>query len=232
MALTTGTALALAAAAGSAGLNYANTTSTANRQDRELAANIRGQAKAQRDTDAKVNAEVDKLATSTSADEKAARMAEYFTTLTQGRKNIESGLSGTEGGAAFSEAAAGARGDVEGYGRDTGRMLAGIDAASLQRMGEGFGYGNLGTEVDIARRRSQGNDFLSQLRLNGIRRNPWMDAGSSLLSGVAGAAGTKGGAAASNYTSNGDLLAGILQGSNSGLYGLGGPPKIKLPGMG
>ncbi len=233
MALTTGTALALAAAAGGAGLNYANTTRTANRQDRELAGTIRKQGENQRKADAKVNEQVDKLEGSRSADEKAKRMAEYFTTLTRGRKNIEAGLDGAAGGAAFQDAAAGARKDVADYAGESAGLMAGIDAAGLQRMGEGFDFGRLGTDLDLVRRQSQGEQFLSDLRLRGIRRNPWMDAGSSLLSGLSGAmaggAGAGAGAAAGGgYTSNGALLAGILQGSGAGLYG--GAPAIKLPG--
>lgn len=224
--------LAGLAAAGSAGLGYVNTRNTARKQDNELAASIRQQGVNQRKADAKVNEQVDKLEGSRSADEKAKRMAEYFTTLTRGRKNIEAGLGGAEGGQAFQAAAEGARGDVGDYAGESAGLMAGIDAAGLQRMGEGFDFGRLGTDIDLVRRQSAGDQFLSDLRLRGIRRNPWMDAGSALLSGLSGSmagGGGAGGLASGGYTSNGALLSGILQGSGAGLYG--GAPTIKLPGM-
>lgn len=221
MAMTTGTALALAAMAASAGLQYSNTRQTAKRTDNEAAAGIRKQSGIQQRADARVNEEVDRLANSTAEDERATRTNEFMTALRNARGNSERGLEGMGLGEAFNVAAAGAKQDLRGQSARTAGQLATIDAAGLQRQGEGVAYGNLATDIGLLGRESGGQQFLTDLRTRAAsRRNPGMDAAAGFLSGVASGIPTGAGAAASGAASG---LASGATGIGAGLYGsLGG----------
>lgn len=186
--LTSGAALAMLLGGGA--LSAYNTNQVASAQDREAARGIRRQAEIQQRADRRVNEEVSSLESSTNADEKAARTADFLRALISARAKTESGLSGREGGEAFQKSAATAREDLQTQGQTSAGLLAGIDAPALQRQGEAFGYGRLGTDINLLGRESSGQDWITQLRTASIRRNPWLDLGSSLLTGTAmGAAG-------------------------------------------
>lgn len=214
MALTTGTALALAAAAAAG--QYYNTQQTAKRQDREAAAGIRTQAGIQRRADARVNEEVERLESSTAEDERATRTNEFMQQLRTARGTTERGLEGVGLGDAFQAAAAGARSDLQRQGETTAGQLATIDAAGLQRQGEGFGFGNLATDLGLISRESGGQQFLTDLRTRAIRRNPLIDAGSAFLGGVAGGLGAGAGAAGSAAASS---IGSGASGIGAGIYG-------------
>ena len=192
MALATSTILGLAAAAGSAGLSMYNTSRTASQQDAEAAKGIRTQAGIQQRADQRVNQEVSNLEASTNADEKAAREADFMQQLRLAASKTNAGLDGSIGGEAFQASAAGARGDLQRQGAETAGLLAGIDAPALQRQGEGFGFGRLGTDISLIGRESSGQDWLTQLRTAAIKRNPWMDVGAALLGGAANGMAGKG----------------------------------------
>src|SRR5690606_13823221 len=81
--------------------------------------------------------------------------------------------------------------DLEDSARDSDSMaervaslMARIDAPTLQRQREGRSFGRLATDLGQIARFSAGDDFLTQLRLRGIRENPWVMAGASVASGV------------------------------------------------
>lgn len=77
-------------------------------------------------------------------------------------------------------------GDVQDYGSEVADTLGRISAPSLQRQGESQGFARLASDLGTISRNAGGDAFLNQLRLNSIRRNPWIDAGAALAGGVAG----------------------------------------------
>lgn len=204
MALATSTAAALwaaAAAAAAAGVSQHNTNRTISRQDREQAAGIQRQSRIQQRADQQVNTEVDALENSTAADERSARMAEYMKTLGAARNKTEGGLENDALGDAFSASAQAAKGDLKTKGETTANLMAGVDAAGLQRQGEAFRFGNLATDIGLIGRESAGQQFLTDLRTRSIRRNPYLDATAAGLQGAAGGlAGAGTGAASSAMT--------------------------------
>lgn len=182
------------AVAGAAAQQY-NTNKTADRQDASVAEGIRRQSGIQKKADAKVNEQVDKLAASRSDDERATRMSDYMKTLTTARKKTDTGLENAALGEAFNAAGADARASLAAQGAERANLMAGIDAAGLQRQGEATDFGRLATDLSLVGRESEGQRFLTDLRTRSIRRNPWIDAGAAALSGAAsGMAGGMGGA--------------------------------------
>lgn len=194
MAIATSTAIALALAAAAAGGSYYNTQQTAHQQDQAAADSIRNQSKIQKQADADVNDTVTKLAGSNSAAATAQRLNDYMTTLRRSRANTEAGLSPVIGSDTFKTDAAKAANDVSGYAAKTAGLMARMDAPGIQRQQEGFDYGKLSTDLGLVGRQSQGQSFLDQLRLQGIRRNAKIDLASGLL--MAGAGAAAGGAGA------------------------------------
>ena len=108
-------------------------------------------------------------------------------TLRTNKGQIEGGLTPNIGGDAFREDAASAAGRVQAGAADSAGLLSRIDAPGLQRQGEAFSYGRLGTDLGLINREAKGQAFMDDLRLKAIRRNPWLDAASSLMGGAAGA---------------------------------------------
>lgn len=192
MAMATSTIVALALAAAAAGTSYYNTQQTAKRQDNALATSLTNQAKKQREADAKVNAEVEKVKASTAEDERRQAFSQYMDTLARGKQKADAGLEGQIGGAAFQSDAAAAKDAVAQYGAKNADLMARIDAPGLQRQGEAFGYGHLGTDLDLIGREAKGQAFLDELRLRAVRRNAGLDALSSFLGGAASGAASGG----------------------------------------
>ena len=197
MAIATATAIALALAAASAGTAYYNTQKTAAAQDRQASDAIRSQSQIQQKGDAAVNAEVEKLKTSRSEDERREGLDAYMQQLTTHKKQLESGLTPNFGSDTFKADSAQAVQETGDYASDTAGMMARMDAPQQQRQGEAFGFGKLATDLSLVGRESQGQDFIDQLRMRAIRRNPGLDALSAFLAGAAGS-GIGSGAGAGN----------------------------------
>lgn len=214
MAIATSTAIGLALAAAAAGTSYVNTRNTERRQDSQLATGIRNQSAKQREADAKVNDEVKQLEASRSADERTSRLDDFMQTLRTNKGQIEGGLTPGIGSEAFRGDAAAAAGKVQAGAANSADLLSRIDAPGMQRQGEAFSYGRLGTDIGLIGREARGQDFLDQLRLRAIRRNPWMDAASSIMGGASSAIASGGG---SGYD------------SRTGGFGVSGVQREKIP---
>lgn len=175
-----------------AGAQAYNTNRTLSRQDAEAAAGIRRQGDIQRRADQRVNAEVDTLAQSTNADERAQRMQDYMKTLAATRQKTEAGLDNEAMGDAFNAAGDKAKGELAAEGQTRANLMAGIDAPGLQRQGEGIRFGNLATDVGLIGRESAGQQFLTDLRVRSQRRNPWLDFAGSAMQGLGQGMATRG----------------------------------------
>ena len=228
MAMTTSTMIGLGLAAAAAGAQQYNTRQTAKRQDQQAAAGIRQQGIRQQAADARVNEAVSELEGSTAEAARAQRLDEYMTGLRRNRGNMQSGLAPSIGSQAFRDDSARAAEDVQNYAERSAGLLSRIDAPAMQRQGEAFGMGNLATDIGLIGRQSAGDQFINDLRLRAIRRNPWIDAGAQ----VAGAyGGTLIGNAGSNQMSSptGAVYTPVQQGGRAvyssarttpGLYGV------------
>lgn len=194
MAIATTTALALAAMAAAAGGEYYNTQNTARRQDQAAADSIRNQSLLQKKADVQVNDTVQKLAGSNASTAQKARLDDYLSTLQRNKATTTAGLTPTIGSNTFKADAANAANDANGYATKTAGLMASMDAPGIQRQAEGFDYGKLGTDLGLIGRQSQGQSFLDQVRMNGIRRNPNIDLGAGLLNAYAGSTVGAGGA--------------------------------------
>lgn len=228
MAMTTSTMIGLGLAAAAAGANQYNTNRTAKRQDEQAAQGIRQQGVRQQAADAKVNDAVSELEGSTAEAARAQRLDEYMAGLRRNRGNMQSGLAPTIGSQAFRDDSARAAQDVEGYGERAAGLLARIDAPAMQRQGEAFGMGNLATDLGLIGRESSGDQFINDLRLRAIRRNPWIDAASS-VAGAAGGAMIGGAGAGQMSSATGPTYTPASQGGRAvyssarttpGLYGV------------
>lgn len=162
-----------------------NTQQTAKKQDRALASQITMQGKKQQQASAKIAEALAAQAQSDSVDEQAQQMDSYLATLRQGQQNA--GLNTGPGGFsdAYRQGTAEAGQQLGEYGAERAGVLSRIDAPRLQRQNEGILFDTLGNELRMIGREASGQNYLDQLRLNSIRRDPWLDA----LSGVASGAG-------------------------------------------
>jgi hypothetical protein len=200
-----GALIAIAAAAAS---EY-NSEQTAKRQDNQAAAGLIEQGRKQKQADAKVNDEVQKLQGSNATDERAAALQNYMTTLQRGKQTAQAGLNTPNiGGSAFQASSAQAANDVQFNAANTAGLMSRIDAPGMQRQGEGFDYGNLATDLSLISREAQGDDYLNQLRIRSIRRNPWIDAAAAGANGYASAYSSKGGATTSTGKAGSQMYGG------------------------
>lgn len=183
----------LVVAAVSAGAQYYNTQQTAHRQDNALAQQIRDQAAQQREADARVTKTVQDTAASNPDAARASALDQYVTQLKRHQAAADGNLAMPVGGSdAFKADAAKAAMGVQDYGTKFADLMSRIDAPALQRQQEAFNFGDLGTDLTNIKRNAAGQDFLDELRLRSIRRNPWVDMASQM--GMAYATyGSKGG---------------------------------------
>lgn len=196
MAVATSTLVGLALAAAAAGTQYYNTERTAKRQDNALAGSLREQGVKQREADAKVAAEVEKMKGSTAEASRQEAQAGYMDTLRKGRSKLEAGLTPNIGGDAFRADSAAAAEGVQQFGADRAGLMARIDAPGMQRQDEAFGYGRLATDLGLIGRESRGQSFIDELRMKAIRRDAGLDALASFMGGAAGGVASGGTAAA------------------------------------
>lgn len=192
------TALALAAAA--AGTQYYNTKQTEKKQDNALADQIRNQSKRQQEADSEVAKQVADLKGSTSADDKAKALDSYMKELVRNRGKIQAGLTPEGiGGTGFGADALAAGRQVDANASSNANLMARMDAPMLQRQGEGFGFGNLATNLGLIGRKAAGDNYLDELRLRNIRRNAGMDLAAGLMGAASGAVGAGAGAQQTDY---------------------------------
>lgn len=184
----------LAIAAVSAGAQYYNTQQTAHKQDNALAEQIRNQAAQQREADARVTKTVQDTAASNPDAARDSVLDQYMQQMRRHQTAATGNLNTPVGASqAFKQDAANAALGVQNYGSQFADLMSRIDAPALQRQQEAFNFGNLSTDLAGIKRNAAGQDFLDELRLRSIRRNPWIDAASQMgmayASGAAGAGG-------------------------------------------
>ena len=199
-----------------------NTQQTAKKQDRALAAQIKQQGKKQQQASAKISEALAAQAQSDAVDEQAQQMDSYLTTLRQGQQNA--GLNTGPGG--FSEeyrrGTAEAGEQIGEYGTGRAGLLSRIDAPRLQRQNEGILFDTLGNELRMIGREASGQNYLDQLRLNSIRRDPWLDALSGVATSYGGSMAGRGGVSSPETTGMPNSLLGLQASTGPGsIYNFG-----------
>jgi hypothetical protein len=200
--------MAMIAMAAAALLTEENNRRTANKADAVTSAGIRKQAKNQEEVNKRLNKTVQDVKDSTAEPARAKAAKSYLDQVQNSMATANAGLAQRGISQQFDEMAGGAANDATAYGQDTANLLARMDAGGLQRQGEANMFGKLGQDLSIMGGNIKGDDFINQMQLRGVRRNPYMDIAASLL----GAYGSGGKSA-----SSGNINAGASYGSpNSG----------------
>ncbi|MGH8173941.1 MAG: hypothetical protein ACREPX_12430 [Rhodanobacteraceae bacterium] len=172
------------------GATVYNQRATAKRQDDQLAKQIRAQTSRQHGADDKTKALIQAEANSTDADEKQGSLSKFTDALRQSQGNALRPLK-VEGNAseAYKKAGSDSALGITGYGNQIADLVSSIDAPGQQRQNDSFTRNRYATDIDQIKRFSAGDDFLANMRLRGIKKNPWIDAGASALGGYASSMG-------------------------------------------
>jgi hypothetical protein len=169
--------------------SYANQRSVAKKQDNVAAAGIRAQAENQRRANAKLNKALDDTAQSNPDGIRQSTQDAYLQQIQRARSQAHAGLQQRGISEQYDAMAGDAQGDAEAYAGNVASLLSRIDAGTLQRQQEGNTRVALGTEFDVEDGNVRGDAFLNGLLMQGVRRNPYLDA----ISGAASAYGKYGG---------------------------------------
>lgn len=178
------------AAVGTAASVY-NTRQTAKKQDQALAAQIESGSKKSKEADDRTRQLVDKLGQSSPDAERNTALSQYVKALSSGGNAATAGLGAEKGAVSsrFAQDAKDAALGVTDYGQTQAGLFSTIDAAKRMRQNEGVDIGRALTDINGISRQARAADFLLGLKTNSIARNPWIDAGSSLLTSYAGTMG-------------------------------------------
>ena len=218
--IATSTAVMLALAAAAAGTQYYNTQKTAQRQDDAMAAQLRQQGKRQQDADAKVNELIAKTAASNPDAEKNDILGKYMQQMQVTGGNATNGLAQVGATSdAYKQSANNAALGIGDYGKHVAGLLSRMDAPAMQRNDERLDAARFESDLNRIKRFSAGDDFLAKLKYDQIRRNPYLDLASGLMSGAAGAMG---GGWGTGSTQGASAAATGIGGSFFGNGGLGG----------
>lgn len=197
-------------AAAAAGAQIYNTNKTAKRQDAALAEGIRQKSRTQQKADKAISSELTALEGSRSGDEAATTLQQYQQAL-EGSQNTARAGQAIAGLSSEYDAATAASNKQSGqYVDKIAGLLSQIDAPLQQREGEGFRIGDLTSNLRILGREGEGQDFLSRMRAQGIRRNPWIDAAAAAANAYA-----SGGMSAGASTGAGGVNTGFKAGMNT-----------------
>jgi hypothetical protein len=191
--------LTVLAAAGTA---Y-NNKQVANKQDSTLAASLRQQGMLQQQQNVKTNQLIQKTAASSPAEAKANLLGQFTQAMQQnkGRSTDNLGQVGNVS-SAYTKAANDAASGIASYGNDQAGLLSSIDAPGLQRQQEAEGLQQYATGLNATRQQSASDQFLTQMRLNGIKPNPWIGGVSDAMRAYASAKAGSGGASTDPYGSS------------------------------
>lgn len=157
--------------------SYENNRQVAHRQDSELARQLRQQYGLQQQENQQTQQLIQKTAQSSPDKARGLLLDQFMEKLRAENGNAVRPLAqvGNVSGA-YTKAANDAALGVSDYGRTNAGLLSAIDAPSLQRQGEAANLSRFGSALNEVKRQSAADQFLSQMRLQGIRPNPWLTA--------------------------------------------------------
>lgn len=190
--------VAVAVTAAAALTSAYNTRRTAQKQDRALAEGIRQQAKIQKRGNQQISDALSKLEKSRPGAEQASALEQYRQAIRGTEQQARSGQAVEGLSEAYDEATRAGTATAQGNVGNIADLLSRIDAPGLQRQREAIGTADLGLNLSTLGRDAQGADFLSRMKAQNIRRNPWLDAAAAAMNSYAGGGGFSGGATGTN----------------------------------
>jgi len=174
----------LAISALGAGASAYNTHQTAQRQE-EVAQNASmKQQRKQQEADARLNSELDTLSASGPDAERKASLDGFLQQLRANAGTASGGSNVINASDRFKTDSATANAAIKNYGSGRADTLSRISAPGLQRQREGYDINRAVSDVQGIGRDANAEAFLSQLRLNSIRPDPWISAAGQLAQGV------------------------------------------------
>lgn len=180
----------LVLAAVSATGTYVNNRNTARRADREAALRLTNQNARQREADQEISNLITETAASNPEEEIAKSAASYAAEMERNKGSATGGIADVLGASdAYKKDAAKDAQGVSQYGELLSGLFSRIDGAQMQRQGELSSRMSTQNVIDMIARRSQGQDALSDLRMNAIRNNPLLTAVSEIAAGAASSYG-------------------------------------------
>ena len=177
----------------SAAMTQYNNQQVAKKQDNILAQQLQRNALRQQEADQAVGDTIRERATQGGEGERASIGAQYLDQVRSAQSNAQRGL-GQVGAVsnAYQQDANNAALGIGDYGAQMSDLMARIDAPMAQRQRESISAGRLSSDLDQIGRRGRSDDYLTQLRLQGVRGNPWLELGAAGLGAAAGAMSSSG----------------------------------------
>lgn len=183
------TAVAVASALGSA---Y-QTNRVAKKQDNIAAQGIRSQAENQRKVNARLNTTLDATAKSSPDTAKKSASAAYLAAIQRQLGGANVNMATNSAIDDYTKDAGDASWQAQDYAGQVAGLLSRIDAGGLQRQQEGNLLGDFVMDTDKIGGDIEGDNFLTKLRMAGVRRNPYLDAAIGAAKGYSAAGGWGGG---------------------------------------
>lgn len=197
-------------AAASGGVSYYNGQQLEKDQNKVLSQGIHEQQGHQDEINQQTQELLSKFASSNPEADKAQSLAAYQAQLAKNKGVANSGLTHVAGASGdYQTGTQDAALGIADYGNMLSSLMSRIDAPEQQRQREGEMMGDYGVGVDREKRYAQGDEYINQLKLKSLHRNPWLDALSAALKGV-GMAGS--GGLSSIFGSGGTTAGGIFDG--------------------
>lgn len=179
--------------AGAAVAQSSNQQAAESRRQKELEAAIRQNQAKQREADALVNREIQKVAVSSPEADRVAANEDFLSQLRRAKAGqVGDAATDAVAGDDYNADVNTGTSNVIDFGKKQSDIASRIAAPGRQRMREGFSGNRLNTQIGRIAREASGNDFLTQLRLRAIQPNPWVDAAANVGQGIAGGMASSG----------------------------------------
>jgi hypothetical protein len=175
----------------STGAGVYHTKQVADDQDKMAARGITAQQAKQRQIDERLSNEISNLESSSPEDERAQSMEQFMQQLRATRGEAEG--SPTVGSQRYGQDTQASQAGIGNYGEKLAGTASRINAVGEQRRNENFSLNRAAGDVTGLAREASGESFLNRLRMQGVQRNPWIDAASQLGNGIAGGMAASGG---------------------------------------
>jgi hypothetical protein len=163
-------------------------------RDQEVAAGIARQSALQREAGGRVNKTIQDVTKSNPDAERQAAQNDFMTALKKAKLTQGGAGLATPAGAVSSRFATdvgSARTAAGTEAADLAGTTASIDAPMFQRLKEGQDVASAASDLGLIANRSQGEDFLTQLRASQQRPNPWIQGAGQGLTAFGGTLATR-----------------------------------------
>lgn len=167
------------------------TNKVADKQDNIAAQGIRQQGENQRKVNKRLNQTLDETAKSRPGDAKKKANDGFLQAIQAAMGGANQNLSGNSALGEFNDGAEQASWQAQDYAGNIAGLLSRVDGGTQQRQAEGNLLGDFSMDANRIGGDIQGDAFLNNLRMKGVRRSPYLDA--AIGAGNAYAANYQGG---------------------------------------